>query len=662
VFGTGVSIGNITSPSNLSNLGTGFNTTFDGGKLVVDTTGASNGSNFTIKKNSSGAIDQGGNKTSTFSGAFTDDVGAGTPSKLIITNSGVGSGATNGVVTLSGVNTYTGGTKVEAGATLAVTNPNAIGTGTLELVGTATVSANFKATSSMTITNAITVEGDPTFTATPGTTLTISSPITNGAGAGDVVIGGAGGGGTVVLTAINPYTGNTTVDAGNTLVLSGSGTIALSGTDPLIGTGIFNNGIFNVYPAAANTVTLGTNYTQSSTGNLGMNWYQRLSITGNASLAGTLSLFNSNNSAYSLGRYTLLTASLGRSGTFGTLNTANLSSLYRYSLAYDSSNAYLDIAAGGGPPPDDTQKSIVATAASLQDTFALQNSLLANSLGYDCNKFGSNGVCISTGGRYTAVSAANGLNNTSALLIGAYRLNPNYRIGAYVDQNLSVNNAGATVRLGNSTPLIGLFGAWNEKSDGTGTEIKVSAAYGKKNTTVTRQVIGSSEPGSGSSQLNSQGAQVTAKHGFAVTDKALVSPYVGMRYTQNNMGGYTEGTSTTVTAPLSYSALNTRATTVLAGVGVTYKVTPTVTTFANAGVEADTKTANGSYSGINSSISGLTPVDFNANPVKVRASAVLGAYYDLEKNQHFAITGIYRQESYKAVSTTTVMATYTVGL
>jgi hypothetical protein len=351
----------------------------------------------------------------------------------------------------------------------------------------------------------------------------------------------------------------------------------------------------------------------------------------------------------------LTTSNVGgaRTGTYNGLN---------YTLALQSGSSTIWDLIFIGATTDDTQKSIVVTATSLQDTFALQNAVLANSLGYDCNKFGSNGVCISTGGRYTAVSAANGLNNTSALLIGAYRLNPNYRIGAYVDQNLSVNNAGTTVRLGNSTPLIGLFGAWNEKLDGTGTEVKVSAAYGKKNTTVTRQIINTSEPGSGSSQLNSQGAQVTAKHGFAVTDKAIVSPYVGMRYTQNNMGGYTEGTSTTVTAPLTYSALNTRATTALAGVGVNYKVNPTVTTFASVGVEADTKTGNGSYSGTNSSISGLTPVNFNANPVKVRASAVLGAYYDMEKNQRFAITGAYRQESYKAVSTTTVMATYTVGL
>jgi hypothetical protein len=314
------------------------------------------------------------------------------------------------------------------------------------------------------------------------------------------------------------------------------------------------------------------------------------------------------------------------------------------------------------PSVANTNQSLVNTASILQGTFALQSAVLANSLGYDCSVFGANNICISTGGRYTAVSAANGLNNTSALLIGAYRLNQNYRIGAYVDQNLSVNNAGTTVRLGNSTPLIGLFGAWNERLDGTGTEVKVSAAYGKKNTTVNRQVVGDSEAGTGSSQLSSQGAQVTAKHGFAVTDKAIVSPYVGMRYIQNNMGGYTEGTSTTVTAPLTYSALNTRATTALAGVGVNYKVNSAVTTFASAGVEADTKTANGSYLGTNSSISGLTAVNFNANPVKVRASAVLGAYYDVEKNQRFGITGIYREEAYRSVNTTAVFATYTVGL
>lgn len=317
-----------------------------------------------------------------------------------------------------------------------------------------------------------------------------------------------------------------------------------------------------------------------------------------------------------------------------------------------------------GPSTADTQTSLANTASVLQNTFTLQNSILANSFTYDCELFDVNNICVSAGGRNTAVSTANGLNNTSALLIAAYRPHPNYRIGAYADQNLSVNNAGSTVNLGNNTPLLGLFGAWNERLDGTGTEVKVSAAYGQKNASVTRSVVGTgataSEAGSGSSQLNSQGAQVTAKYGFGVMDTVIVSPYVGIRYTQNNMGGYTEGTSATVTAPLTYSALNTNATTALAGVGASYKFIPQAMLFASAGVETDTNTANGTYAA--TGVTGLTPINFNANPVKTRPTATVGAYYDLVKNQRLGVTGIYRQEPYQAVQTTTVMATYTIGL
>jgi hypothetical protein len=379
-----------------------------------------------------------------------------------------------------------------------------------------------------------------------------------------------------------------------------------------------------------------------------------LNINGVARLGGTLSITGDSVNVYPAARYTLVTANAGLSGAFGSFNS-NLGSATN--LSYDANNAYLNIYAFSTAQ---TQQSLVNNVSALQGTFSLQNSVLANSFTYDCSEFGPNGICISAGGRNTAVSAANGLNNTSALLIAAYKVHPQVRIGAYADQNLSVNNAGSTVNLGNNTPLIGLFSAWNERLDGTGTEVKVSAAYGQKNTTVTRSIVGTSEAGTGGSQLNSQGAQVTAKYGFGIMDKVIVSPYAGIRYTQNNMGGYTEATSASVTAPLTYSALNTNATTALAGVGASYKVIPTVTTFASAGVETDTNTSNGTYTA--TGINGLTPVNFNANPVKTRPTATLGAYYDIGKNQRLGITGIYRQEAYQAVSTTTVMATYTIGL
>jgi hypothetical protein len=188
-----------------------------------------------------------------------------------------------------------------------------------------------------------------------------------------------------------------------------------------------------------------------------------------------------------------------------------------------------------GPSVANTNQSLVNTASALQGTYTLQNSVLANSFTYDCNVFGANNVCVSAGGRNTAVQATNGLNNTSALLIAAYRPHPNYRIGAYADQNLSASNPGGTVNLGNNTPLMGLFGAWAQRLNGTGAEVKVSAAFGQKNTTVARSAVGSgegaSEAGTGSATLNSQGVQTTAKYGFGIMDNVIVSPYVGVRYT-----------------------------------------------------------------------------------------------------------------------------------
>ena len=381
---------------------------------------------------------------------------------------------------------------------------------------------------------------------------------------------------------------------------------------------------------------------------------------------------------------TLLNAPVVRLGAPTPGNTGNAFASYAgtftaastttgLSFASVTSNIYFTnvsvIDAGAPTPPpsgpslENTQAAVANSAQALQSTYALQNSVLANSFAYDCAVFGANNVCVSGGARNTGVSAANGLNNTSALLIAAYRALPSVRIGAYADQNLSVNNGGSTVNLGNNTPLIGLFAAWNERQDGTGSEVKVSAAYGQKNTTINRGVVGSgstaSEAGSGSSQLNSQGFQLLGKHGFGVMQDVVVSPYVGIRYTQNNMGGYTEGASASVTAPLTYSALNTNATTALAGVGASYRGIPKTNLFASAGIESDTNTSAGSYSA--TGVSGLTPVNFNANPVKNRAAATVGATYDVEKNQRLGVTGIYRQESYQAVSTTTVMATYTVG-
>ena len=477
--------------------------------------------------------------------------------------------------------------------------------------------------------------------------------------------------------------GSGVMNANTIVTLTNTGSIVAgtaSGTSQTIGYGINNYGTITTLNNGQ-----GGNSTNPSTTALTMNGAVPTNyniIITSATHYGQLLAYNSTGPTFNFGISSLSSVGRGVLGSYSTVLNGITSSMlagasststtfsgvsngYGYALNETgvSTNIWsllISSAPDVGPSLANTQASLQNTAQALQGTYTLQNAVLANSFSYDCTVFGSNDVCVSGGGRNIAVSAANGLNNTSALLIAAYRALPSVRVGAYADQNLSVNNGGSTVNLGNNTPLLGLFAAWNEKLDGTGTEVKVSAAYGQKNTTVTRQVVGTSEAGSGSSQLNSQGAQVTAKHGFELVENIIVSPYVGMRYAQNNMGGYTEGASSTVTAPLTYSALNTNATTALAGVGASYKFIPQATVFASAGVESDTNTANGTYSA--TGVAGLTPINFNANPVKTRPTATVGAYYDVEKNQRLGVTGIYRQEAYQATASTTVMATYTVGL
>jgi autotransporter-associated beta strand protein len=502
---------------------------------------------------------------------------------------------------------------------------------------------------------------------------TVTSPTSSSAtfsgvfsGSGTMTFNGTG---TTYMNGINTYTGGTTV-AGGTLSVGSdesnksarlAGQVAVSSGATLAGHGgiggtVTNNG--RVAPGGSiGTLSVDGNYVQSSGASLRISITPTansvLAVSGTASLAGGF-VIDASNGIYSKKTYTVLTSS-GLSGRFSSLSS-NLAN-YNYSLSYDANNVYLTLLTS----PSDTQQSLSNTSAALQGIFALQSSVLVNSLTYDCAVFDIHGVCVSAGGRNTVVQDQ-GINNNSALLIASYRIDKNNsRIGAYADQNLSVSTPG-TIQLGNNAPLFGFFGVWSQRPEGLGAEVKVSAAFGQKNTTITRPLVGTSDPGSGSTNLLSQGAQLLGKYGFDVVKNIILAPYVGIRYTQNNLDGYTEATTNAVTAPLSFRNLSTNATTAIAGAEIRYNGIPQTFLFAGAGVETDINSVNDSYSGTNATIGALNPVNFNPNPVRTRSIASIGANWSIEKNHRLGINAIYRQEAYQSMPTTTVMATYTVGM
>jgi autotransporter-associated beta strand protein len=184
--------------------------------------------------------------------------------------------AGTGTWTLSGANTYTGTTMLNAGV-LAIGHNAAFGTGTLDLRGGTLQSSDATA---RTVANAISVSADTTFGGTGNLlftgavnagSLTKTFIVNNARTEFSGVVSGSGarvkaGAGALVLGGANSYTGATTVSAG-TLTVNGSlaagsaVTVAngatLTGTGSVKGATAFANGSRLGWSLAANSGTSG---------------------------------------------------------------------------------------------------------------------------------------------------------------------------------------------------------------------------------------------------------------------------------------------------------------------------------------------------------------------------------------------------------------------
>jgi len=130
----------------------------------------------------------------------------------------------SGVLTLSGTNTYGGGTTVNSGG-LSIASDANLGTGgTLDLESGTTLYV----TATGSFAHDVTLNADPTFNIASATTTTWSGEIDDGlSGPGDLVVDG---GGTLALTnTSNSYSGGTTVLGGSTLLIDNDGEIGATG-------------------------------------------------------------------------------------------------------------------------------------------------------------------------------------------------------------------------------------------------------------------------------------------------------------------------------------------------------------------------------------------------------------------------------------------------
>ena len=312
-----------------------------------------------------------------------------------------------------------------------------------------------------------------------------------------------------------------------------------------------------------------------------------------------------------------------------------------------------------GPTNIDTQSSMQYQASQLRSAFNTQTVAANFALNYDCTLFDAKGMCISAGGRYTTIDNPN-INNSAAVVTLGYKVNPNIRIGAYLDQNINISKP-TGIDISNNTPLMGLYAVWNKEQSGLGYQIRLANTYQDKDVTSTRTVFNTSEAGSGKSSLTSQSYLAELSYAFQYQDKTLVRTYAGLRYTHLKQKGYTEDTTDTVTDPLTVAALRDKGITALLGLKINRSLTDKATLTAQLGLEQDVHHKVDNYSATDLNGSELTAIAFNSNIKRTRPVASLGAFYDISKTQRASATINYQQTPFQSTGSATAYFNYMIG-
>ena len=393
------------------------------------------------------------------------------------------------------------------------------------------------------------------------------------------------------------------------------------------------NMAFNIYGYTGQTLTSGVSASSVSNNHL----YQNV-LTG---LLGSLSGSTITGTGFSI---------TGAKGSYGG---------YSYTLVADDNNVsgVWDLLFGSlGPSATDTQSSLSRLASRLRSSYNHQalTSNFPNSNTYDCNLFDVKGMCISAGGRYSTVDNPSS-NSTAAVVTLGYKISPSIRIGGFLDQSVNNNNP-TGVHLSNSNPMMGAFLYWNQNADGLGYQVKIANAYQDKDLSTTRDVIGTSEAGTGKTTLNTQSYVGELSYAFMYKENTLVRPYFALRHTSIEQDAYTE---TGVSSPLTYSALNDRTTSALMGVKFKHAITEKTKLTGSLGVEQDLhhKTDQLTATGV----SGLTSENFSGNIHHTRPVASIGATYDIAKTQRLSGEVLVQQLPFQSTTGATAYFNYMIG-
>ncbi|MDC0482228.1 autotransporter domain-containing protein [Gammaproteobacteria bacterium] len=339
---------------------------------------------------------------------------------------------------------------------------------------------------------------------------------------------------------------------------------------------------------------------------------------------------------------------------------------WAWTLENSSANLWdLIVGSCAGCITEDTQDTIEEIGDSIGTEFsqilhkgASATSSFANMNTYDCDLFDKEGKCYSIGGRHTDVNGNNDSDSSSsgAVFVFGNKFNKNFRVSAFIDQQVDRNNAKG-LKVHNKGPMIGGNLVWNQFANHLGFQVRAANAFQAKDMTITRSEIGEAEAGVGETEIEVQSYVAEVSYQFSDGD-SFFRPYLAARRAIIKQDSYTE---TGVANPLTYNTVEDKSTTIVMGMKARYRLNHTVTLNGALGVENDISNKVDKIQATSSTITGITPVDINTSINKTRPVVTLGATYHIAPNKAFSAQAQYQELSYTRTTAKTLYFNYTVG-
>ncbi|NHB58050.1 autotransporter outer membrane beta-barrel domain-containing protein [Acinetobacter sp. 194] len=291
----------------------------------------------------------------------------------------------------------------------------------------------------------------------------------------------------------------------------------------------------------------------------------------------------------------------------------------------------------------DTMASMQNNILGLNQMFTMQADALENALTQKCSYFNNDNFCVSFTAKYAQANNSSNVDATSGIVNVAYKINPNFYVGGSLEQIVTdINYSGVKYR--QKAPDVSAYTGWNHKDNGEGLNFHIAYRHSNGKVDITRNKIDSAEAGNGRSDLTSDAWYASLGNTFNVQDKALVTPYIALRYSDIERKAYTENLSDDVAIPLSYDNLSRKTTTAILGVEAITALTPKINLSGTVGYENDLEKKFSDYSA--TGIDGLTPLDFNEGYKNNRLFLSTGIDYNFAKNQNIGLNVSYRESAF----------------